>query len=119
MKSGKMDMKKKEIIEREIQKTLDCFGQLDKLTAGPYFYTRLQARLEARPGTASLRPGWSGRLVWRPVLIGLIIVLNLTTAALVFFSHEQNKESTQASLTTLAAEYDLNQDYSDLFTANP
>ncbi len=39
-------MNKKEKIEQKIRKTLDQFDHAEQLPPNPYFYTRVQARLE-------------------------------------------------------------------------
>ena len=38
-------MERKERIEREILKTMECFNQAEHIEADPFFFTRLQARL--------------------------------------------------------------------------
>jgi hypothetical protein len=111
-------MNKKEIIDQEVQKTLHCFAPLDKLSAHPYFYTRLQARLDIQQKEKEHEHKFFSPRLWRPALIGIMVVLNLTTAVLVYVSSEQNMPLTTDTLSTLAAEYDLNQDYSDLFIVN-
>jgi len=111
-------MNTKEIINQEVEKTLDCFKQLGKLPASPYFYTRLQAKMNS-PQKEEENHGtiFSYRL-WRPAFIGIIIVLNLTTAVLVYLSNGQGKDLTDDTLTVLATEYNLNQDDRDLFNGS-
>jgi hypothetical protein len=109
-------MNKKELIDQQVQKTLGCFNQLGKLPASPYFYTRLQANMDSRQ-KENQGTKLSSRL-WRPAFIGIIIVLNLTTAVLVYISNIQSKDFTDDTLTVLATEYNLNQDDSDLFTVS-
>jgi hypothetical protein len=111
-------MNKKEIIDQEVQKTLQCFEPLEKVSADPYFYTRLQVRLRQQHQQKENKLELFGPRWWRPALVGMIIILNLTTAALVYLSNEKNKELNQDTWTTLAAEYGLNQDDNDLFSAN-
>jgi hypothetical protein len=111
-------MDKKEIINQEVQKTLDCFNQLGRIPASPYFYTRLQAKMDSRQKEKVNRRTIFSSRAWRPAFIGIIIVLNLTTAILVYLSNGQSKDFTDDTLTVLATEYNLNQDDSDLFTGN-
>jgi hypothetical protein len=111
-------MNKKEIIDQEVQKTLQFLEPMEKVSADPYFYTRLQARLRLQHQQKENRFELFGSRWWRPALAGMIVILNLTTAALVYMSNEKSKELNQDTLTTLATEYGLNQDDSDLFSAN-
>ncbi len=107
-------MNKKEVINQEVQKTLDCFNHLGKLSPSPYFYTRLQANMKSRPEQEETRGSIFSSRLWRPAFIGIIIVLNLTTAVLVYLSKSQSKEFANDTLTVLATEYNLNQDDRDL-----
>lgn len=75
-------MDKKKRIEQEVEETLAVMDRLDRLEAGPYFYTRVQARMRSRdkektgiiPG-----PGWWSIL--KPVMMTLLLLVNLVSAA--------------------------------------
>ena len=107
-------MKKKEIIEQEVQKTLQCLEPPKKLPVNPYFYTRLQTRMSSRQKEQAQQDGFFSSRLWRPVFIGIIIILNLTTAILLYI----NEGTRQETPTALAVEYGLNQDNTDYFAIN-
>jgi hypothetical protein len=109
-------MNKKEKIDREVGQTLDCFTQWVKLSPSPYFYIRLLANMNNRQKAAAERKRPSLSRLWRPAFIGIIIVLNLTTAVLVYLSSGQGEEFANETLSVLATEYNLNQDDRDLFS---
>ena len=68
-----MDRKKK--IEQEIAKTLEEFDKVERLPEDPYFYTRMQARLNSREKKNALFPR-----VLRPAIVTLLLLLNIGTA---------------------------------------
>lgn len=82
-------MNKEDRIRENVEKTLDMIDRLEAPKAGPYFYTRLEAELRSRekesrgwlPGTLGM-----GRL--RPVLVTLLLLINVISAA--FFLVEPN-----------------------------
>ena len=68
-------MNKKENIEQEIQKTLEQFNQVDQLPPNPYFYTRVQARLEETRRQQTVLSA-----VLKPALLTALVVVNFSTA---------------------------------------
>ena len=68
-----MDRTKK--IEQEIAKTLEEFDRVEQLPEDPYFYTRLQARLNSREKKNALFPR-----VLRPAIVTALLLLNIGTA---------------------------------------
>lgn len=72
-------MKNREQFSEEIKQTMDSLDDLSRATPGPFFYTRLKARMESEimdRGAASLyswflQPRWS--LAW----VTLLLLLNL------------------------------------------
>ena len=71
-------MNKKEKIERDIQKTLDQFENVEQLPPNPYFFTRVQARLEETQKQQSVFS-----TILRPALLTALVAINLSTADLV------------------------------------
>lgn len=74
-------MDKKKRIEQEVEETMKAMDRLDRLEAGPYFYTRLEARLKSRQKekTGILPvPGWFRLL--KPVMMTLLVLINLVSA---------------------------------------
>jgi hypothetical protein len=111
-------MNKKKDIDREVQQTLHCFDQLAKLPANPYLLTRLQAQLNNRRKEHTLQAGIFTSRLWRPVWIGIIIILNLGTAVLVYWNNNNGSESRTETLTVLSDEYGLHQEDTDLLASN-
>lgn len=68
-------MNKQEKIKNEIDKTLGLFDKAESLPQNPYFYTRVQQRLNERS-----RKGFSVAGILKPALFTALIALNLTTA---------------------------------------
>ena len=68
-------MNKQEKIQSEIDKTLGLFEQKDALPPNPYFYTRVQQRLNEKS-----RKGFSIFKILKPAFFTALIALNLTTA---------------------------------------
>lgn len=77
-------MSKKEKIEQEIQKTLDQFENPEKLPPNPYFFTRVQARLEETRKQQSVMAA-----ILRPALLTVLVAINLGTAFWYFSGDEQ------------------------------
>lgn len=68
-------MDKKEKIEQEIRKTLAQFDQAEQFPANPWFYTRVQARLEESRNRRAVLSA-----ILRPALLTALVVINLSTA---------------------------------------
>ena len=101
-------MKKSEKIDQEIKDTLQVLDDINKASPKPFFYTRLEARIQRRysPATTwSLRPAviWSG--------IVLIVLLNITVA--INYSKKANDSVNEQNAGAFANEYGLNIDALD------
>ena len=103
---------KKEHIEGEIQKTLDQFDAAEQLPPDPFFFTRLQARLEQQNQQRGIL------LVFlRPALLTALVALNLSTAVWYFSRSDQQDQasSQQQFIQILARDLALETDRSALF----
>jgi hypothetical protein len=80
-------MNKKEKIEQEIQKTLDQFENVEQLPPNPYFYTRVQARLDKTRKQQSLISA-----ILRPALLTTLVAINMGTAFWYFSGDEQQSQ---------------------------
>lgn len=67
-------MKKNEKIEQEIRKTLDQFDHAEQLPPNPYFYTRVQARLEEKHRQQSVLP-----VFLRVAFLTVLFAINFVT----------------------------------------
>ena len=105
-------MNKKEKIEQEIQKTLDLFDSAEKLPRNPYFYTRLQARLDERRRKRSIYSA-----ILKPALLTVLVVVNLGTAFWYMSGGEQQyqTDSREELIDILAGDLNLDNQESDLF----
>ena len=101
-------MNKRERIEQEIEKTLECFDRAEHLKVDPYFYTRLQARI--KDIEKRKRFSWQEMLsvkALRPILLTAIVVLNIFTAMMVFQGTDRRTDTREQCLTDFAEEYSL------------
>ena len=105
-------MNKNDNVEKEIQKTLDMFEQADSLPENPYFYTRVQARLDEgrreKPGLFA---------VLKPALLAMLFVLNLSTAFWYLGSSNETPQtsSRQELVEMLSGDFNKSSEKSDLF----
>ncbi len=96
-----MDQKR---VGHEVEQTLQCWDQAERLTASPFFATRVQARIRASSGRTA-RFGF-GPLV-RPVALGCLLVVNLLTVATYLRPPDQSTATRQELLVAWAQEYAL------------
>ncbi len=104
-----MDRQKR--IEKEINKTLDAFNLAEKLPHNPYFFSRLQARMEDKP---------KEKMVFatlRPVLLASLLIVNIVTAISYLSSTDIVTQITseQDPYEIFASDFNLNQTQTDLF----
>ena len=104
-------MDRQERIEKEINQTLDVFDLVEKLPHNPYFFSRLQARMEEKP---------KEKMVFatlRPVLLASLLAINIITA-LSYFSNSglvTQITTEQDPYEVFASDFNLNQTQTDLF----
>ena len=113
-------MMRKEQIEQEVIKTLQCFEHRESIECSPFFSTRVLARirrLEEEKRTRSLRKVFSLSSL-RPALFILIVVLNIVSAIMIVRGSRDHMDAREQYLTAFANEYGLNQQQYDLFLSN-
>jgi hypothetical protein len=101
-------MNRKEKIELEVQKTLECFSHSERLKGNPFFYTRLKNRIDNSSTQKRKTIGWE--FAWgvlKPILLLLIIVLNIFSATLFLKNRNSNYSSREQLLDALAKELAL------------
>jgi hypothetical protein len=105
---------KNQDIEQEIEKTLACLDQAERIEPSPWFVTRLQARIHALEG-APERPGLSAwaHLLLKPALLALMVVLNGATVFVAVQSHNSGQEGRLQNVAILASDYGIT--YTDAF----
>lgn len=79
-------MNKQEKIQNEIDKTLGMFDKKEELPPNPYFYTRVQQRLNEKS-----KKEFSISGVLKPAFFTALIALNLTTA--IWYTSSENLTS--------------------------
>ncbi len=106
-------MDREERIKREVEKTLQCFEQAERLRGDPFFYTRLRARIDKLSGEQGGLRGWQG--AWglvRTTSLVLLVALNIVTAAFYLKTDPLEADERSQLLSAFAQEYALAQDES-------
>jgi hypothetical protein len=103
-------MDKQKRLQEEVDKTLEMMDRMESLEAGPYFYTRLEAKLRSRERE---KRHWA----LRPVLLTLLIVINVISAVF-FLVESQNtrtsREEYQTDISAFLEDYSLNRNTYDI-----
>ena len=105
-------MNKKEKIEEEIRKTLAVFEQKQSLPPNPYFYTRVQQRINERSGSKSTTMGFL-----KPALLTILLLINVSTF-IWYFNYTENYSSTenqQELIEFLSNDLNLNTNQNNIF----
>lgn len=104
-------MNAQERIEREVERTLACFGTADRLEGGPWFHARLMAEIHSPKRRERRRASWlPGMALLRPVLPIAFVVVNAVTVALVLGSRTPDAGNRETRLAALAERYPLGRD---------
>ncbi|KAA3661768.1 MAG: hypothetical protein DWQ10_03875 [Calditrichaeota bacterium] len=106
-------MNKKEKIEQQVQKALDQFEHAEKLPPNPFFYTRIQARLQENQ-----RQGYVISAILRPATLALLLVINISTAVWYLNAPEQAEQSDshQELVELLAGDFNPDSENIELFS---
>lgn len=98
----------KESIDRQVEETLRRFDEIETIAGSPFFYTRLQARLEDR-GTqkGGVIPWILSARALRPAFLALLIALNVVAGIRLFRESGHQSESREENLVVLAGAYSL------------
>lgn len=76
-------MDKQKRVQEEVEKTMSLLDRMENLEAGPYFYTRIEARLRSKEREEKTKLlGFLGARVLKPALLLLLLMINLIS---VFF----------------------------------
>jgi hypothetical protein len=108
-------MNKKELIEQEIQKTLQYFDEGERLVVDAYFYVRLKTKLNQKETRAI---GFSMErivnAVMRPSFILLLLIFNIFTAFMIYVQLENQIDVKEQYLKTFASQFTITGSY-DIF----
>ena len=104
-------MNKKTDIENQINLTLAMFDKAEKLPPDPNFYTHLKSRLRNQTEPRPMR------VVFRPLLLSALVVLNLVTAFSYLSSVDtvSNGDSKQTLIDLFAEDLNLDSGQSEIF----
>lgn len=112
-------MKKREKIQEEVEKTLRCLDEIEQIESSPYFHARLQARIR---GMEEEKAPFITRLFGvrglRPALLGLVVILNLVSTALIWQRTRGRSTDRSQYLSALVEEYSLDSGDTYLFTSD-
>ncbi len=113
-------MNRKKRIEQEVRKTLQCLDEMENIEANPFFYTRLQAKmqgLEAQQGRSARKIFSMAHL--RFALLVVLVVINVVSMTVVLkTSQSESSDDRQTNITAFADEYALTQSDTNLFMSN-
>lgn len=113
-------MDKQKQLQEKVDRTLEMMDRMESLKAGPYFYTRLEAKLcsrerEKRLGLRDISRIFDRGL--RPVFVTLLIVINVISAVF-FLLESQNtrtsQEEYQANISLFLEKYSLTHNIYDI-----
>lgn len=89
-------------IENKVVKSLNSLNGIKKAKAPDFFYTRLQARMEAEMLGKSNRFFWIGNLKLSATVLALVLVMNMLSLLLMDFPFGL---SSNDAIDTLSGEY--------------
>lgn len=86
------NMEKKQRIQEEVEKTLNSLEGIKRAEPKPFFYTRLQAKMEQklRPKAS---PSWSVRPVYVFATLAIVLMLNVVTIVTFTKSNQQPQQN--------------------------
>jgi len=97
-------------INNEIEATLGSLDNMNRAEAPPYFYTRLEARLQQRKTKVS--EGFYQQILNRPALavsmLTVFLVLNIIALRGISSINNLQQAKTSGSLQNFATEYNMN-----------
>jgi len=102
-------------IQEKVDETMHLLETEERMTADPYFFTRLKVRIDKKT-TGDFRSfAPAGR--WQPWILAVLAGLNIIIAAVWTFSSRSHQERNTA-MTYLATDYHLTLDQGDWLLEN-
>ncbi|HVZ55223.1 MAG TPA: hypothetical protein VG870_01075 [Chitinophagaceae bacterium] len=95
-------MESRQDITKRVEQALSGLDGIRRASPGPYFYTRLRARMEAEPP----RTAWErmGMFLGRPAIALAVVLLILASNTVLLFNHTGNRKAATATQALLNAE---------------
>jgi hypothetical protein len=113
-------MAKQDTVREHVDEILTSMDHMERLDAGPAFFSKLRARLNTEAIAPSRRPRlfpvWVPKL--RPVFLALLILVNLVTVIFAIRAGASGEKSKKTSLGIVAEDYSLDQNLADLYSSS-
>jgi hypothetical protein len=95
-----------ELIEQEIQKTLRCLEDEDRVVANPYFYAHLKSKLAQKDSLFSqFSMGKLLNVMMRPSFVLILLLVNMFTSFMIYVHLQTQVDVKQQYLKTFASQY--------------
>ena len=98
-------MRREMNINDEVEKTLQALDGVERMEANPYFYTRLNQRIQDEK-TETSRPPLIFSKLWQPALLAVLVIFNVYTFVQV--DGANGSETAQDGVSVLMQEYQIN-----------
>lgn len=93
-------MEREQKIAQEVEKTLELLEHAEKLKPNPFFYTRVQARIQE----TEKKPAWQWLPgILKPVFLAILLTVNIITA--VYFMSADKLQTTSSVRSELKSEF--------------
>ncbi len=107
-------------IEQEVMSTLQYLDRVDDIEPSPYFYTRVQAKIDAFNKMREHRFSWLfGMQLLRTAFIVLLILVNLFSAIKILHWVNVRFDSRVENITAIARAYSLTHDSGNVLIQYP
>jgi hypothetical protein len=93
-------------INKEIEKTLQSWDNIERLEANPFLYTRIEQKIKALETPRQTNRVW----YWQPLLVAALVILNFFTIATAL-----NSSKNQSVYDTIAEQYNISTDTENTF----
>ena len=114
-------MDKRKRVREEVEKTMSLLDRMENLEAGPFFYTRVEAKLRSKEREKKIKlPGFLGAGVLKPALLVLLLMINLVSAVFFLVGSKDTglaEDNYRPYASQLAREYWPSQDTYDISLA--
>jgi hypothetical protein len=111
-------MNKGDRVAEKVAETLAGFDAMERLDAGPDFFSKLQARINA--GSGEPAPADWPRFfspILRPAFLALLIAINIVSVVFVARTGQARDKAEKATVGTVARDYSLDQNLHELYFA--
>jgi hypothetical protein len=100
-------------IQTEIEKTLACFDRLEKIEPNPFFFTRLETRMDEKH-----KPPGRFRRAFQPAWMVALVVINVVSMVMLFSDRTESGTTRADYLEAIASDLTIDRTYVDPFQQN-